>query len=257
VLAEELRRMVVGCSFFGPGHIDETVRAAESLLASYEGHPLAAAMAGIVLGGALAVQGDAERGRELVSAANEKRREAGLLVNAAGGSMAASRVELAAGDLEAAERILRQGLEELERLGGGTYYPTAALLLADVLEQRGRYDEASRLCPVIRETSDPNDLVNFIGVEALEGYLLAREGDVEGGERLVRRAVERAEGTDFYDQKGRAFELLAQTLALAENRPEALQAAQDALSIYEAKGDKAATKRARVLLASLSDGTAA
>ena len=101
----------------------------------------------------------------------------------------------------------------------------AALLLADVLEQRGRYDEASRLCPVIRETSDPNDLVNFIGVDALEGYLLARDGDVESGERLVRRAVERADETDFYNQKGRAFELLAQTLVLAAKRPEALQAA--------------------------------
>jgi class 3 adenylate cyclase/tetratricopeptide (TPR) repeat protein len=256
VLAEELRRSVVGCSFFGPGHIDETVRAAESLLATYEGHPLATAMAGMTLGRALAVQGDADRGREFVWAAIEKRREAGLLLEAAGGCMSASHVETAAGDLEAAERVLRQGLEELERLGGGSYYPTAALMLADVLERRGRYDEASRLCPVIRDTSSPSDLVNFIGVDALEGYLLARDGDLEGGERLVRRAVERAEGIDFYDNKGRAFELLALTLALAE-KPEAVQAAQDALSIYEAKGDKAATEGARELVASLSDGTAA
>lgn len=51
-------------------------------------------------------------------------------------------------------------------------------------------------------------------------------------------------------------ELLAQTLALAEKRSEAMDAARDALAIYEAKGDKAATEGARTLVASLSDGSA-
>ena len=44
------------------------------------------------------------------------------------------------------------------------------------------------------KTTGPHDVVNLIGVDALDGYVLAaRAGDPgQAGERLARRAVERA-----------------------------------------------------------------
>ena len=251
-----MRRAMVGALFFGPAHIDEAVRAAEELVERSEGHALSTAQAGSMLGRTLAVRGDTDRGRALVSTSIERTREGGLVVISAGNSMGLWVVEMAAGDLDAAERALRQGAEELERLGDRGYYPTVIVLLADTLARRGAYDEALALCPVVRETSAPDDIVNIVCVDALEGYLLARAGDLEGGERLARRAVELAADIDFYETKARGFELFAMTMELAGKRSEALDAAREALAIYEAKGDKANSEQARSLVASLSEGTA-
>jgi hypothetical protein len=51
--------------------------------------------------------------------------------------------------------------------------------------------------------------------------------------------------------------MLAKTRAVAGRRTEALQAARDALTIFETKGDKANTERAQELVASMSEGPAA
>jgi class 3 adenylate cyclase/tetratricopeptide (TPR) repeat protein len=251
-LAHELRKNVVATTFFGPDHIDEAIRAAESLLEEVAGHSLETATAGGMLGRALAVKGDVERGRALEKASFEKSHEAGLLVYAAAGCMSIALVEVAGGELGEAERVLRAGIEELDRLGDRGFYATAVLILAELLEHQGRYDEAAALCKVIRETTASGDLVNVIGVDALEGWLLARAGDLEAGEQMVMRAVERAEHIDFYDQKALVFVMLAKTHEVAGRRGEAVAAAQVALAIFEAKGDKASTARLRELVSSLA-----
>jgi len=161
-------------------------------------------------------------------------------------------IEVAADDLKAAEQILRDGLEELERLGDRAYYATVALVLADVLQRRGQYDEAASWCRVIRETTGPGDVVNVLGVDALEGYLLARAGDLEGGERLARRAAEQAAKVDFFWIKGLVFSAFGKTLALADKRAEAVEAFETALRLYEGKGDATSAAQIRELLVPLS-----
>ena len=69
-------------------------------------------------------------------------REAGMLVMAGAGAMWRAYIEVSADDLEAAEHLLRDGIEELERVGDRAYYATVALVLADVLRRQGQYDEA-------------------------------------------------------------------------------------------------------------------
>jgi predicted negative regulator of RcsB-dependent stress response len=179
-------------------------------------------------------------------------REAGMLVVAGAGAMARAYIEVAAGDLDAAERILRDGVEELERLGDRAYYATATMVLVDVLLRRGKYDEAASLCRVIRDTTGSADVVNLLGVDALEGYLLARRGDIEAGERLVRRAAEQAAAVDFFWIRGLVFNAVGTTLALAGKRAEADEAFRTALRIYESKGDVARVAETRELLASIS-----
>ena len=51
--------------------------------------------------------------------------------------------------------------------------------------------------------------------------------------------------------------MLALTLGLVGKRDAAAVAAREALSIYEAKGDRAATERSRELVTSLSEWTVA
>ncbi len=101
----------------------------------------------------------------------------------------------------------------------------------------------------MRETTGAVDVVNLIGVDALEGYLAARAGDLEDGERLVRRAVEAAQEVDFFWIRGVTFELAGETFLLAGKRDEAVEAFETALRIHEGKGDVAGMARLRESLA--------
>jgi tetratricopeptide (TPR) repeat protein len=197
--------------------------------------------------------GTFEPAREQLRLGVEISREAGLLVEAAaGGAMTSVFIEIRAGDLDAAERAARAGMEELDRLGDRAFFATLVLGLAEVLLRQERYEDAESHVHLARETSSPDDVTNLTGADAIEGILLARRGEVAEGERLARAAAELIETTDFYDHRGLVHEYLAQTLALAGKREEALAAAQKALGLYEAKGDEPAAAWARELGDSLA-----
>ena len=242
-----------GCIlFYGPGPLDEVIQTGEELLVHYTRHEVTSAAIKGLMGEAVALMGDADRGRSTAREGSMVQREAGLLVMAASTSMGLAYIEMAAGDLVAAEQVLQEGAEELDRLGDRAYYATVVLVLAVVLKQQGRYDEARAKCGVVRETTGPDDRVNVIGVDALEGYLVARSGDLEGGERLVRRAAVAAGEVDFFWVRGVAFELLGETFLLAGKRDEAVEAFETALRIHEGKGDAAGMTRLREHLAPLT-----
>ena len=127
--------------------------------------------------------------------------------------------------------------------------------LADLLATRGGYDEAAPLCSAVRDTIRTDDLTDVIGLDSLEGFLAARRGAHEEGERLSGRAVELAATIDMYEPKARAYDRHARTLALVGKPDEAREAAAIALAIYETKGDVPASGWARELLDSLVEQT--
>ena len=235
---------------YGPAPVEEAMLAAQAMLAEATG-VVGRASAQRTVGKLLAMQGEIEAAREQVTVGNYAQREAGLVVEAAAGAQLISFVEIRAGALETAESVLRNGLDELERVGNVSYRGTTALLLADVLACRGAHDEAASWCAVVRETMSEDDLTDVIGVNAIEGFLAATSGAHAEGERLSTRAIEVASTTDMYDQKARAYEWRARTLALVGKPQEAHEAAATALAIYEAKGDVPASTWARELLDSL------
>jgi class 3 adenylate cyclase/tetratricopeptide (TPR) repeat protein len=252
MLLNALGGAMLGTSYFGPGHLRDTIRVGQSMLADYVGHPVACADVELWLGAAIAITGDRDRGRAMTSAAVVVQREAGMLVLAAAGAMAQSYIEVAAGDLNAAEHVLRKGVAELDRLGDRAYLATETFVLADVLRRQGKYDEAASCCRVVRETTGPGDLINLIGADALEGYLRARAGDLDGGEPMVRRAAEQAAKVDFFWIKGLVFTVFGETLALAGKHADAVEALDTALRIYENKGDATSAAHVRELLVSVS-----
>ena len=250
VLAESMRQLVQRMLTYGPAHVSEAMGAAQAMLAEATGI-VGRAAAQRNIGKLLAMRGEIEAAREQVHAGNEGHREAGLLVDAAAGAQIVAFVEIRAGALEAAESALRDGLEELERIGNLSYRGTTALILADLLACRGAYDEAARWCAIVRETMSHDDLTDVIGVDALEGFLVASSGAHAEGERLTMRAIEVAALIDLYEHKARTYEWHARTLAIVGKPQEARQAAATALAIYEGKGDIPAAAWARDLVASL------
>ena len=246
--AAQLRQTTLG---LGPVHVDEAVRQVQELLASSTDSVDGATLRR-TLGKLLAMRGDFDVARDLIRGSIADAREAGLLLQAAAAAMTVAFVEVHAGDLETAERILRDGIDDLDRLGGTSYRWTTTLDLVEVLAYRGEYEEAATLCSDVRENINQQDLVDFIAVNALQGFLVARTGEHAEGERLSARAAEVAKGIDFYESKGQAFEWHARTLALVDKPAQARDAAATALAIYEAKGDAPASAWTRELLDSLS-----
>jgi len=250
LLAESMQQLARRMLTYGPAHVDEAMRAAQAMLAEATGI-VGRAGAQRAIGKLLAMRGEVEAGREQVAAGNEGIREAGRLVDAAAGSQIVAFVEIRGDAHDVAESALRDGLDELERIGNLSYHGTTALMLADLLVSRGAYDEAARWCAVVRETMSEDDLTDVIAVDALEGFLAARSGAHAEGDRLSTRAVEVASQIDLYEHKAMAYEWHARTLAIVGKRLEAREAAATALAIYEAKGDVPASAWARTLLDSL------
>jgi hypothetical protein len=81
--------------------------------------------------------------------------------------------------------------------------------------------------------------------------MLARQGELEEGERLAHEAVVLTEGTDGYAVRTAAVLALAEVLELAGRAGEAVPLAREALRLCEAKGDVISTRRTRERLARL------
>jgi tetratricopeptide (TPR) repeat protein len=179
----------------------------------------------------LAIRGAFDAARAHVYAGAAESREAGLLIEAAGAGKVIAAVELRAGDAERAETVLRDALEELERVRGLSFYPTTALQLAELLALRGAYDEAVHWCAIARDRMADDDVVDVIRANAVEGFLAAVRGDHIEAERLASYALEASAPIDGYAWKAGSHQWAARTFELIGKPREAREHAAKALEI--------------------------
>ena len=248
----ELGHFALSCVLFGPTPVPEAIEHAERVLQSVQGSAMREASAHRALGMLLAMRGEIEEGRGMVERARATWREAGLLSTAAGMGMTEAAIELRAGHLEAQERILRETLEELERIGDRYFLPTVAVELAEALVHRGvREDEIASLSASAREKSLPEDFVNFVYVDGIDAVLHARRGNLGEAAPLARRSLEGAADMDHFDVLGTVRLLAAETLDRCGEHEEAAGLASSALAVFEQKGDLTGTAWARARLQEL------
>ena len=236
-LAHELARLGLLGLHLGPTPVSEVIEVAERLLDEAGGSPLQAAYVLAALGAARAMEGRTDEGREMVRRTGEIVRDERGRVLAAAFSMRTAFVVRRAGDFDEEERVLAEGLAELERLGDLVYLGTIALELAVCRYRRADYEGAKALCDVAASTTLPGDTADAIYLAALEAGLLAHEGRVEEGEAAARHGLALSETTDFFQMRGHARAFLAEVLALAGKRAEAASTAAEALAVHDAKGD--------------------
>jgi class 3 adenylate cyclase/tetratricopeptide (TPR) repeat protein/predicted Ser/Thr protein kinase len=152
------------------------------------------------------------------------------------------------GDLERAESLLRLGCTRLEEMGERNILPMTVALLARVLYEQGRLDEALASTDRTRElAADPDILAQTIwrGVRA---RILVRRGALEEAERLAREATHLADSTDYVVFAGDAQLDLADVLERSGKPKGARQAALQALRHYQDKGNNVDAVRARALV---------
>jgi hypothetical protein len=197
------------------------------------------------------MQGEFERARELYAFGRDFYLSAGMDVSAAGVTMHGAWIEQRAGDIAAWERVLRTGYEEMEALGNRAFFSTIAIYLAQCLFVQSRLDEVRGLCAIGREQSPPDDLINFVYADALEGCLLAREDRHEEAEALLRHALERVETTDFFFARSAIRLFHAETRSRSGETADAARSAAEALALLVDKGDLTGVARAREHIADL------
>ena len=222
---------------FGPTpRLDAIERMRELQREAGDSLPLQAGAA-TSLGRLLAMQGDFEEARELYAFGREFYESSGMKVSAAGVTMHGAWIEHRSGDLEAWERLLRLGLDELDEVGHKGFLSTIAIYLGECLYLQGRFDEVQEWCDIGREASPAGDLVNLVYADALEGCLFSRRGRHDEAAGLLRRALEQVETTDFYFARAEVRLLHAEALALAGEPVAASGEAAEALAILDEKGD--------------------
>jgi tetratricopeptide (TPR) repeat protein len=123
-----------------------------------------------------------------------------------------------------------------------------AAQLGDALYSQGRFEEAAQYAHVSEETAALGDYASQALWRSVRAKAIARSGRLDDAERLAREAVVIGEDTDHIDFRGDTFMALAEVLRLAERSNEALPAVEEALRLYEQKGNVVSAGKARALL---------
>jgi class 3 adenylate cyclase/tetratricopeptide (TPR) repeat protein len=201
---------------------------------------------------ALAMAGRSEEARAALAALREELLDRGD--SARLGGIDADRsmvVEELGGDPAAAAAAGEAGCAVLAELGSWGALSTCAPMLARVLCELGRLDEAEEWAERGRELGASDDAVTQQLWRQAKAKLLARRGELAEAARLAREAVAIALETDMLNDQGDAYADLGEVLALA-NDPGAPEALGRALDCYERKGNIVSAERTRTALQQLA-----
>jgi class 3 adenylate cyclase len=149
-----------------------------------------------------------------------------------------------AGEPESAERQLRLGIRVLERQGESGMRSNLTADLAHLLHRLGRPDEALRLAMASRAIAAHDDLFAQVRWRGAAARSLAAQGRLAEAERLAAEAVEIATPTDMLTMRGDALLDQAAVAAAAGRPADARRAAEAALALYQAKGNRPGAERA-------------
>ena len=155
----------------------------------------------------------------------------------------AAGIERMAGDLDAAERELRHGHDELEAIGENELRLTIAATLAQVLYEQGRDDEAEVFARASESAAAEDDVgTQVLWRSALAKVLARRDGDAEA-EALADEAVRLAATTDMLSLQGAAVLDRARVAALLNGGTAPPELVAEARALFERKGDAASLRR--------------
>jgi ATP/maltotriose-dependent transcriptional regulator MalT len=124
-------------------------------------------------------------------------------------------------------------------------------VLAQAVYNDGHYEQAEQLAHEAAQAARPNDVHTQIIWRGVVAKVLARRGELEAAERLAREAVAYAETSDFLHSHTDALMDLAEVLSLRGRSEEAAMALQDAIQLFDHKGNVIAAAQARARLEDL------
>ena len=239
-------------ALLGPNPVPDVIERCEALLGQVGGDRKAEAVISGVLAQLYAMQGDFEPARERYRRSRALIEDLGPSVTAASTSTESARVEILAGDLVAAERELRRDLDALESMGERYFRSTVAAMLAGVLVDLDRTDEADAMCSLAEELTEEDDVNSEVLWRSARARLLSVAGSTDAALEQAQRAVTLAAETVDIDLQGDTHATMAEILQAAGRPDEARAAWTAALERYERKADRVSAGRAQARLEDLS-----
>ena len=244
----EILGWIASSQFFGPTPVAEAIRRCEAIRAEVQGNLLVVAEVLEPLAGLHAMEGRFDQARALLAQSDAAFHELGLTLNTAVSHHAAM-VELLAGDPAAAERRLRQGYAALEEMGDKALLSTTAAFLGQALLAQHKHEEAGRFADLSAELAAGDDLLSQAIWRGVRAGILAQRGGLAEAERMARQAVALADRTDFLNHRAEALVVLADVLNRRGRGEPARTALEQALGLYEHKGNVVAALQLRAQLA--------
>jgi predicted ATPase/class 3 adenylate cyclase len=239
---------------YGPTPVEEAIANCEEILDHAEGDMRTQGIVTGLLGRLEAMRGDFERARWLYNAGRAVLQEMGQSVAAASTSLDSCAVEMLAGSPAAAERELRRDYEVLSEMGEKVLLSTIVGELARAVYARGGYDEAEELSRTAEELAAEEDVVSQALWRTVRGKILAQRGDDRAARALAEEAVELLRPTGELVLQAEALLDLAEVLELSAGTAGARRALDDALALFERKGNVVSAAHTRERIKSLEAG---
>jgi Flp pilus assembly protein TadD len=161
-----------------------------------------------------------------------------------------------AGDPEAAERELRRDYQALTEMGERYLLSTLASELARAVYTQGRYDEAFELTRTAEELSAADDITSQALWRMVRGKVLARRGQAEEAAAVASEAVELMRQTDASVVRDEGLMDVAEAMRLAGQSALAREYLEEALGLFERKGNLVSAAAARESLDALAPASA-
>ena len=191
-----------------------------------------------------AMNGEIEEARAHYRRGRSMLRELGQGVNVASTSISLARVELLGGDLALAEREVRNDYNFLAKMGETYFLSTIAALLSRIVRDQGRDQEALVLSRAAEAATAADDMESQALWRAIRAPIVARTGDTGLAEELARTAVDLSRKTEAPTLQADALSELASVLQLKGDAEQARQVIDEAIALYQAKGNVVSAARA-------------
>jgi ATP/maltotriose-dependent transcriptional regulator MalT len=155
-----------------------------------------------------------------------------------------------AGDLDRAEMELRRDYDALLAMNERFLLSSIGSLLARVLEQRGRVEEAEALTRNVEEIAAMDDVDAQAGWRGVRARILASRGDADEASRLASDAVALRRASDSPVLLAEALEDLAAVQRAGGDAAAASASLDEALTLASGKQDVATAHRLEAIQAS-------
>jgi tetratricopeptide (TPR) repeat protein len=146
-------------------------------------------------------------------------------------------IELLAGNYATAESILRGAVARAEVFEEWAVLANRAAELAEALWAQGRQQEALEWTDSALARSDESDVSAQFTIRAVRAKVLAELDGAGEADTLARSALELVDRTDALNQRANVRRDLAHVLSRAGRTREAAAVAEEAVQLYERKGN--------------------
>jgi predicted ATPase len=241
-----VRRGALGLAvnaLYGPTPVATAIALCESSLATEMNDRQVEGMVTSKLALLKAMNGKFDEARALYRRGRAMLDELGESMRAASTAVDLVIIEQLAGDLANAERAVMADYEFFARTGETYYLSTMAALLARVIRDQERDDEALTLLSIAEGAAAEDDVDAQVLWRSIRAPILARSGDLTAAMELAQAAAELVSQTESPVLQADTLFELATVLLIGKRTDDARATAERAATIYGAKGDIVSTSR--------------